>query len=360
METDGNGSMEESRSKLLLYLKLAFLAMEPSNCLLSLAIEAGGGCITQQVQNFIVKECFAKNMKETTMNNQAYIKGILKKVIANVESSSVCAEDCLYEELAHYLTIGGPPEENNIIYREISFLSSDLDGKDCSNSVNLVAALRCSSNMLEGDTGCSLWPSSLFLSEVILSHPEMFSNKSCFEVGSGVGLVGIALSHVGASKVTLTDGDMSSLANMKANLELNKLCLDVASDPMHPCAQKVECRHLAWELASKAELQDQRPDIVLGADIIYNPECIPDLVRVFSILLDNDSFGEDKREAPSAYIATVIRNLDTFNYFLTVAGKSMLSVVDVTAKTQVPNLLPYMRSYDRSSVHLLRVSLLSE
>lgn len=98
----------------------------------------------------------------------------------------------------------------------------------------------------------------------------------------------------------------------------------------------------------------------LGADIIYNPECIPDLVRVFSILLDSDSFGEDKREAPTAYIATVIRNLDTFNYFLTVAGKSMLSVVDVTAKTQVPNLLPYMCSYERSSVHLLRVSLLSE
>lgn len=45
-------------------------------------------------------------MKETSLNNQSYIKGILKKVIANVESSSLCAEDCLYEELAHYLTIG--------------------------------------------------------------------------------------------------------------------------------------------------------------------------------------------------------------------------------------------------------------
>ena len=29
---------------------------------------------------------------------------------------------------------------------------------------------------------CSVWPSSLFLSELILSHPELFSNKSCFEV----------------------------------------------------------------------------------------------------------------------------------------------------------------------------------
>lgn len=39
-------------------------------------------------------------------------------------------------------------------------------------------------------------------------------------------------------QVTLTDGDMSSLANMKANLELNNLCFDVNSDTMHPRAQK--------------------------------------------------------------------------------------------------------------------------
>jgi protein-lysine N-methyltransferase EEF2KMT len=98
----------------------------------------------------------------------------------------------------------------------------------------------------------------------------------------------------------------------------------------------------------------------LGADIIYNPECIPHLVRVLSILLDGNSLGRDRREVPTAYIATVVRNLDTFNYFLAIASESKLSVVDVTAQTKVQNLLPYMLSYDRSSVHLLRVSLLSE
>jgi hypothetical protein len=45
----------------------------------------------------------------------------------------------------------------------------------------LTFPLQCSINMLEGDTGCSIWPSSLFLSELILSHPELFSNKLCFE-----------------------------------------------------------------------------------------------------------------------------------------------------------------------------------
>jgi len=80
--------------------------------------------------------------------------------------------------------------------------------------------------MLEGDTGCSLWPSSLFLSEFILSYPEIFSTKCCFELGSGVGLVGICLNYVGASKVILTDGDTSTLTNMKENMELNNLCIE--------------------------------------------------------------------------------------------------------------------------------------
>ncbi|XP_020961092.1 putative uncharacterized protein DDB_G0277003 [Arachis ipaensis] len=80
--------------------------------------------------------------------------------------------------------------------------------------------------MLKGDTGCSIWPSSLFLSELILSHPKLFSNKSCFEIGSGVGLVGLCLAHVEASKVILSDGDLSTLANMKFNLELNHLNIE--------------------------------------------------------------------------------------------------------------------------------------
>lgn len=29
---------------------------------------------------------------------------------------------------------------------------------------------------------CSVWPSSLYLSEFVLSFPDIFSNKSCFEV----------------------------------------------------------------------------------------------------------------------------------------------------------------------------------
>eukprot|EP00268_Persea_americana_P038923 TRINITY_DN3856_c0_g1_i5.p1 TRINITY_DN3856_c0_g1~~TRINITY_DN3856_c0_g1_i5.p1 ORF type:complete len:204 (-),score=38.20 TRINITY_DN3856_c0_g1_i5:768-1331(-) len=144
--------------------------------------------------------------------------------------------------------------------------------------------------MLKGDTGCSIWPSSLFLSEFILSYPEIFSNKSCFEVGSGVGLVGISLSFVNASKVILSDGDLSTLGNMKSNLELNQLNAEtLMPQKAFYNLNLIECKYLPWESASE-ELLSIKPDIVLGADVIYDPSCVPHLVRVLAILLTPNEY----------------------------------------------------------------------
>ncbi|XP_039154762.1 putative uncharacterized protein DDB_G0277003 isoform X6 [Eucalyptus grandis] len=236
----------------------------------------------------------------------------------------------------------------------ISFLFPD--DANCEDAMvrKMVVPLHCSLNMLEGDTGCSIWPASLFLSEFILSFPDMFSSKTCFEVGSGVGLVGICLSHVKASKV--------------------------------------KCLHLPWECASESILQGLKPDIILGADVIYDPLCLPHLVRVLSILLDktksssrlpgvgcggaigsshdySDGCGSHDvvaacnsagyagpTEHPMAYFSSVIRNANTFDHFLALVDKENLAITDLTGTLQPASLLPYMQSYDRLSMRLLKLS----
>ncbi|KAG8067134.1 hypothetical protein GUJ93_ZPchr0005g15091 [Zizania palustris] len=234
--------------------------------------------------------------------------------------------------------------------------------------------------MLEGDTGCSLWPSSLFLSEFILSYPKIFSKKRCFELGSGVGLVGVCLNYVGSSKVILTDGDASTLVNMKTNMKMNNLCVEQEdSQSMKDNNNKVQCKYLSWEEASESDLWDCRPDIVLGADIIYDPVCVPHLIRVLSMLLSRGNNGgindlankeETKYEftggspteapnPPIAYMATVIRNAETFNCFGKAAADASLSVANITNSEAPSNLLPYLLSYDRVSVQLLKITLLS-
>ncbi|PAN17221.1 hypothetical protein PAHAL_3G114500 [Panicum hallii] len=254
------------------------------------------------------------------------------------------------------------------IYKEISFLSSTNDNVS-SRLISVVARLSCSSNMLEGDTGCSLWPSSLFLSEFILSYPEIFSTKCCFELGSGVGLVGICLNYVGASKVILTDGDTSTLTNMKENMELNNLCIEQEhSEVLKESKNKVECKYLSWEHVSESDLWGYQPDIVLGADIMYDPVCVPHLVRVLSMLLRRDrrqgenngkSGDEFQTEGPVAYVATVVRNAETFNCFAKAAADAKLSAINIASSAAPSNLLPYMLSYDRSSVQLLKITSLS-
>ena len=126
---------------------------------------------------------------------------------------------------------------------------------------------------------------------------------------------------------------------------------------------------------------EQSSSYRLGADVIYDPVCLPHLVRVLSILLrpkqthssthsfpgsehvddanhgndvDNGSHGHKacRSERPVAYIASVIRNIDTFNHFLGIVEQSNLSICDITDELKPMNLLPYMYSYNRSSIRL--------
>ncbi|KAM3752757.1 hypothetical protein ACB098_03G043200 [Castanea mollissima] len=352
-----------------------------------------------------------------------YLKNFLKKLIAEIELNHDLVLDELYEQYAYYMT---SLKDDNVfkgrICKCISFLfpagSSQLPS--CPNSAKLVVPLRCSLNMLDGDTGCALWPSSLFLSEFILSFPGSFSNKSCFEVGSGVGLVGICLAHVEASKVILSDGDLSTLMNMKLNLESNNFSIDTDRQERTEDSNTIKCIHLPWESASENELQDFMPDVILGADVIYDPACLPYLVRLLAILLNkkipssakrndskipssakwndscqgsllysksmdgkfngslqgnanandngngfdanggkiicNGTSNTGSRKGPVAYIASVIRNIDTFNHFLSLVDQANITITDLTETHKPLNLLPYMQSYDRSNVRLFVLS----
>ncbi|GMI88796.1 hypothetical protein like AT5G27400 [Hibiscus trionum] len=392
-----------------LHLLSAFLAMETTDTLLCFARECGGGKVTEKVQSFVWDHCLTKAAGK---GYESYLKKFVKKLITEVESNHGNVLDELYEQYASYMISfkdDNPVKENERICKCISFLfpGDCFNLSSCPKSRKLVLPLQCSLNMLEGDTGCSVWPSSLFLSELILSFPHIFSGKSCFEVGSGVGLVGICLAHVKASKVILTDGDLSTLANMKLNLEKNQR--NTSTNLLETNIENhnvVKCIHLPWESASEKELQDFMPEIILGADVIYDPSCLPHLVKVLAILLNkkkscakegksrnsladvtcednkvNDALDLDASSFlvhpinmsegkgvvgdaadlvsvtnPVAYIASVIRNASTFDRFLELADQADLTIKDLTSTLRPFDLLPYMESYDRSSIRLFTVS----
>ncbi|KAL3728237.1 hypothetical protein ACJRO7_032910 [Eucalyptus globulus] len=358
-----------------LHLVSAFLAMEPTVRVMSHARLLGGGSVTVDVQRFIWDHCISKAIGKC---HAPYLKNFLKKLILEIESN----QDDVLDELYNF-TDENAVKGNVRAFKYIYFLFPDDASCEDAMVRQLVVPLHCSLNMLQGDTGY-IWPASPFLSEFILSFPDMFSSKTCFEVsfGSGVGLVGVCLSHVKASKVILSDGDLSTSSNMKLNLKMNQVSteddepvtleyldsirirteIDIISSP------QVKCLHLPWEYASESVLQGLKPDIILGVDVIYDPLCLPHLVRVLSILLDKRksigssrdySRGCDSYDVVAAcdtYISSVIRNANTFDCFLASVDKANLAITDLTRTLQPASLLPYMQSYDRLSIRLFKLS----
>lgn len=61
--------------------------------------------------------------------------------------------------------------------------------------------LLSSNNMLEGSTGCYVWPAGLWLAQWLLNHPETVSGRRCLELGAGTGLVSVVCAQMGAKEV---------------------------------------------------------------------------------------------------------------------------------------------------------------
>ncbi|KAL3728249.1 hypothetical protein ACJRO7_032922, partial [Eucalyptus globulus] len=246
--------------------------------------------------------------------------------------------------------------------------------------------------------GCSIWPASLFLSAFILSFPDMFSPKTCFtklsKVGSGVGFVGVCLSHV-----ILSDGDLSALSNMKLNLKMNQFSMEddepVSSESagsVSPSEQysssaimwilmhfdhaqiggiteidiisspQVKCLHLPWECASESELQGLKMDSssrfpraacdgAIDGSHNYSDNCKSQDFEAAC----NNARNASPTKHPFAYISSVICNANTFDCFLALADEANLAIADLTRTLQPPSLLPYMQSFNRSSIQLFRL-----
>lgn len=71
--------------------------------------------------------------------------------------------------------------------------------------------------------GLKVWESSHILNEYILQHSSLFENKVVLELGSGVGISGIALAlYVKCKQVLVSDYDDEIISNMIKNILISK------------------------------------------------------------------------------------------------------------------------------------------
>lgn len=185
-----------------------------------------------------------------------------------------------------------------------------------------------------GTTGLKTWEASLRLAGHLVANPhllecssqEMTKKKTILELGCGVGLLGVVARYLSPSQhhIIMTDLDGEVLEKAQKTVEVH-WCenggLDVHSlDWLEVQEQQQDiCHWLDNEV---------KPDIVLAADIVFDPSLIAPLCSVLDRILRKNEEGMNTR-LPFALIASTIRNPSTFQLFRETLTNFDLHAVDV-------------------------------
>nr|XP_046189902.1 protein-lysine N-methyltransferase EEF2KMT-like [Oncorhynchus gorbuscha]XP_046195690.1 protein-lysine N-methyltransferase EEF2KMT-like [Oncorhynchus gorbuscha] len=218
-----------------------------------------------------------------------YRRLFLSQLIKRHEASGRQPLDELYDALGEVLGV----EEGTECYK--SYLLPCGEAVSLSESTAVIS---------EGTTGLVTWEAALYLAEWALENTHAFTDRTVLELGSGVGLTGIAVCRsCSPSSYVFSDCHLSVLHRLRDNVQLNGL--DNQNSP------RVSVEHLDWEEVTEKQLREIGAATVIAADVVYDPDIIGCLVQLLSKILRCSANGSP----PDVYISSTIRNPDTYNSF---------------------------------------------
>ncbi|XP_026858604.2 protein-lysine N-methyltransferase EEF2KMT isoform X3 [Electrophorus electricus] len=166
----------------------------------------------------------------------------------------------------------------------------------------------------EGTTGLVTWEAALHLAEWALEHPDIFTGSDCHQ---------------------------SVLERLRNNITRNGLT-EQGSPGVSVLTEEVD-----WQNVKKDQLRRIGADTIIAADVVYDPDIIGCLVRLLAELLK----CKGQQRHPEVYIASTIRNPETYNCFKNELEKAGLKHIVITHP--VTQVFPYNRivSIEMIKVH---------
>ncbi|XP_054718367.1 protein-lysine N-methyltransferase EEF2KMT-like [Uloborus diversus] len=228
--------------------------------------------------------------------SRAYQRFFLRTLIDFVESHDLEICDSLVEE---YSAIFMLPSGD-----EIGYCSYVID-EDCRVSLQENSCF-----VAKSTTGLLTWEASKYLVDWCRENVVEFENKKVLELGSGIGLLGISilkLCHPCA--YTFSDKSWEVLNVLASNIAINYD--EIASDTI---IQKMQ---LVWSTISKEDSTSLSPDIIIGADLVYDPSMVESLTHALKTFLSEKTV--------CAYIANTVRSTDTIQVFESALGSLKLT-----------------------------------
>ncbi|XP_054067897.1 protein-lysine N-methyltransferase EEF2KMT isoform X5 [Rissa tridactyla] len=229
--------------------------------------------------------------------------------------------DILHKTVRHPLCAKYPPSTK---YRR-SFLT-ELIKKPSGEPVTLSESVAIVSG---GTTGLITWDAALQLAQWAIENNSAFRDRTVLELGSGIGFTGIAICKTCHPKAyVFSDCHPAVLQQLAENIRLNGFVLEPGKTrhiQTEPQGQEEEATNyqnpklnprlivaeLDWGSVTEKQLLDLQPDVVIAADVVYDPEIILALIGMLQKL----AACRVARKAPEVYIAVTVRNPDTYHLF---------------------------------------------
>ncbi|NXP23981.1 EF2KT methyltransferase, partial [Scytalopus superciliaris] len=239
-----------------------------------------------------------------------YRRCFLTELIRKHESTAAEPLDELYDTLADVLK----EEESTQCYK--NYILPTGDSVTLSESTAIISG---------GTTGLVTWDAALHLTEWAVGNPEVFSDRTVLELGSGIGFTGIAICKTCQPKTYIfSDCHHCVLRQLGENIQLNGFIPEsgatwgVQTEPQGQEGEAKNCQNpkvivaeLDWGSVTEKQLVGLQADVVIAADVVYDPEIIVALIGMLQKL----SSCRAAREAPEVFIACTIRNPDTYHQF---------------------------------------------
>nr|XP_014263586.1 protein-lysine N-methyltransferase EEF2KMT isoform X2 [Maylandia zebra] len=253
-----------------------------------------------------------------------YRRLFLSQLIRRLEASGCEPLDELYDALAE--VVGA--EETMECYK--SYLLPAGGAVSLMENIALIS---------EGTTGLVTWEAALYLAEWALENQQVFTGRTVLELGSGAGLTGIAVCRSCSPKrFIFSDCHSTVLQKLRDNVRLNGL-----SEQTTPA---VSVEKLDWTAISEEELREIGADVIIAADVVYDPDIAGSLAKLLSIVLRCSS----AEVLPQVFICSTIRNLETYGGF-----KQQLEAEGVgheVIPAPVNHVFPYNR---QSAIELIKL-----
>ncbi|NWV34285.1 EF2KT methyltransferase, partial [Grantiella picta] len=240
-----------------------------------------------------------------------YRRCFLTELIKKHESTAAEPLDELYDTLADILK-----EDVFVTHCYKNYLLPTGDSVSLCESTALIT---------EGTTGLVTWEGALHLAQWALENPTVFRDRTILELGSGIGFTGIAICKTCQPRTfVFSDCHPRVLQQLGENLRLNGFIPEPGvtwSIQTESQGQEMEgenCQtpkvivaELDWGSVTEKQLLDLRADVVIAADVVYDPEINLALIGMLQKL----STSRADRKAPEVFIACTIRNPDTYQLF---------------------------------------------